>query len=240
MAAKFYHIKQWFIVLIAYLCFAPANAQVLAGIKNNTVSVAPGYTVSNGTNITVTGEITNIGVMPITDNVHVNLAIDTSTTTTPKYYWRSTHSYPVSNFLAGSTFSFSISDMAAVANSYKGGGTTIVVWTKVGFPTDTTTTTIDSVKTTLYIIAVPVGLNELNEFENSDIKLQNPIHENMQLNYDETIYTKVELLSLNGQSTLALIESKALSINHLSKGMYLLRFYDYKTQTYITKKMIIE
>lgn len=225
---------------ILVFCASSLGAQTLVGISNNTIAISPSNTLTNNSNFAVTGYVKNIGTTIITDDIHVNLAIDNSTTSTPNYVWRSTTSYPTTNILPGNTFSFSVTDVASTANLYKGGGggTTIVVWTKAGAVTNTT---LDSVFSSIYLIDVPaVGINQLDAFEASPIYIQNPAAETIHLNYDESIYTKVELNSIEGTRPKVLIHTKTLSVNNLAKGLYLLRFWNEKEKYYITKKIIIE
>ena len=247
LTIKLYHvplylklIKCVLFVITVGLC-NQLHAQVAVAINGGTVSISPSYTVTDATSYSAFGQVKNTGALAISNNVHVNLGIDTSSTLIPKYYWRSTTTYSVTNFAPGTTFTFEVSDVASSTANYKvgGNGTTVVIWALVGASTGTLGAS-DSAFTSVYIIGVPASINELLDFENSPIHFKNPIAESIQLNYDETFYTKVELLFLNGQLHSTLIENKTLVIDHLSKGIYLLRFYNSKQKTYITKKLIIE
>ena len=216
-----------------------SHAQISVGVYNQTIIATPSQTVSNGTSISVSGLIENKGTVSISDNIHVHLGIDTSTTAVPKYYWRVSTTYSLSNYNPGDTFAFTVTDVALTANSYKGGGdgTTVVIWATVGVPTNTATTH-DTAFTNVYI-ELPVSLYELLSFEQAAITFKNPTNELVHLNYDEVIYTKVELYNMDGK-LVSVLHNKILNISEYTKGLYLLIFYNEKQNIYITKKIIIE
>lgn len=225
-----------FIFIVISLVSLFAKAQTMVSINDATVAIAPSYTVTNGTFFTVMGSVKNVGTTNINNNtVHVHLAIDTSSTSTPKYYLRSTHSYSVTNFLPSQTFTFDVSDNADVANSYNidGGGTTVVIWGVVGFPTNDTTT-FDSVKTTIYVLPLPQSITEMELFEGELNKLPNPITQNIQFTNTEN-YT-IELINISGK-TIEIKNSK-LEIQNYYNGLYILRFRD-KQGNETSKKIII-
>lgn len=223
------------------LCSAFLRAQISVGVSGHTISVSPGYTVTSGTTITVTGLIENTGTLDINDNVHVHLAVDTSSTSVPKYYWRSTRTYALANFLSTNTFSFNVTDVVSTTNGYKvaGNGATIVVWASVGSPVGGQTTR-DSAFSNVYMIGVPAGVDDLMNFENSPIYFKNPITENVQLYYDENRYTLVELINASGQLMPNSIKDKILYIDTLEKGLYLLKFHTLLNGKQIIKKIVIE
>ena len=228
------------LVLLFVLPFSLLKGQTLVGITNQTVMVNPSNTVVNGSTVSVLGKFKNTGTTTITDQVHVNLAIDTSTTGIPKYYWRSTQTHYVSGFEPDSTISFAVNDIASVANKYKGGGggTIVIIWATVSNPTNSITTS-DSATTTIFIIDVPIGIEEVMNFEQWPIQFKNPISEQVQLKYNDLFYTKVELMDVNGKCLEQCIYNKTLHPEGLEKGLYFLRFYT-ETGNYITKKIIIE
>ena len=226
--------------IILLICGNSLWAQFSIGIHDYTLSVNPSYTVTNGSTIGVIGKFENKGTANINDNVHINLAIDTSSTSTPKYYWRKTQTYAVSSFSVGGAQTFTITDIASAANGYKvgGGGTTIVIWGRVGLLPETVSTN-DSAFTNIYIIDVPQNLKDIYEFEQSPIYFKNPITETVELNYEETIYTNVQLNDINGKHIFDVC-NKTLIVNELPKGLYLLRFWNEVQHIYVTKRIIIE
>ena len=233
--------KRYSILFCILIYIFSIKGQGLVSIINQTVLVTPSNTLTNGTAISVSGKVKNASNSAITDFIHVNLAIDTSTTSVPKYYWRSTISSYQNNLLPDSLINFTVNDIADVTNKYKGGGggTIIIIWATVGASTNTITT-IDSAKTKVFLINVPTtGLNDLNDFEKYPISFNNPATDVLQLNYDETVYTKIHLTDISGKP-IAEIWNKTLIVNELARGIYLLRFWDKKQNIYITKKIIIE
>lgn len=221
------------------------KAQTLVSIRNATVLITPGYTLSNVTSFTVSGSVKNAGTTTINADVHVNVAIDTSSTSTPKYYLRSTHSYTLTNFLPGTDFPFLLSDVASNTNGYKvaGNGTTVVIWAVVGFPTNTTTT-LDSAKTNLYIPGSPTGMEEKSFLENNPVYIQNPVTDQLILRYNHQEYKRVDMTDGNGK-TVGLIWDAAstaipefmVNVCHLPYGIYYIRFY--YDAGIITKKIIV-
>lgn len=230
--------KQLLSALFVFISLA-INAQTKVSINNTTVTISPSYTVNNGTPITITGQVKNVGTTTVTANVHVNMAIDTSSTGTPKYFKRSTATTPVVGFAPNAIFNFTVTDVADSGNGYKiaGNGTTIVIWSVVGLSTDTTTAQ-DSVFTNVYVIDV-TSIEDWSDFESKVISIQNPLTDNIKLMYDEKLYTKVELLTSDGKRIQSAIENGYLTISTLAKGIYYLSFTNSKTGQLFTKKIII-
>lgn len=92
-----YLYKLIYIHLFVFIAVV-VNAQPLVSINGGTVQITPSYTINNGTSFSVTGSLKNVSTYSVTNTVHVHLAIDTSSTSTPKYEIRSTHTYSVTNF----------------------------------------------------------------------------------------------------------------------------------------------
>lgn len=229
--------RAYILTLVLLVVYYTGNSQTLTTVSNNTVLISPSYTINSGTTYTVTGEVKNVGSATINNNVHVNVAIDTSSANgIKKYYWRSTKTYSVTNFLPNATFPFSVNDAATVPNGYKttGNGVTIVVWTSVGPLPNDNSATLDSVFTTIYILPLPQSIQE-ELMQKELIKLPNPITQNIQFtNTDNWI---IDLIDINGK----IIELKdfKLDILNYSKGFYLLRFRDLNMNT-LTKKILIQ
>ncbi len=221
------------------LLFVSAQAQTLVGISGSTLSVSPSNTVTNGTTVTVTGSVVNAGTTTITGALHVNLAIDTSSTSTPKYALHSTATYSVFNFAPAATQTFVLTDVVSNTNQYRvtGNGTTVIVWPVSGVITNTITTK-DSARTIIYIS--PTGANSIKEFEASPIYLKNPVSETIILNYDHSVYDRVELINMNGEIVLNAITDTTLLVSNCSKGLYFLRFYNKNKIGSVTKKVLIE
>lgn len=224
-----------FFIVIIFLIFGHAGAQTLVGIANTTVQVSPSYTLITGSSFSITGSVVNSGTTAISNNIHVHMAIDTSTTSTPKYYLRSTHSYSVTNFLPLQTLAFSVSDVADNTNAYKvnGGGTTVVIWAVVGFPTNDTTT-YDSVKTSIYVLPLPQNIHNLEEVNRVLNELPNPI--NQPILFIKSQGWTIELIDLNGKSIL--IKNQCLIPQDFVNGCYLIKFIN-ETGIVISKKIII-
>lgn len=234
--------------LLICLITIKANAQTV-GVFNQTIAVTPSYTLNNASTFSVTGSVVNAGNTAFSNNVHVNLGIDTSSTSTPKYVWRSTTTYSVTNFLPNQTFTFNITDVGSGTNGYKinGGGTTIIVWPIVGSITNTISTK-DTASTIIYI-TVPNSLNELNQFEGSSIYIQNPATEVLNFEFSvpmaigiNTEPILLELINSQGQCLLVqtvTTQNSKFSIQHFSSGIYYLRFYNKQLNKLITKKLII-
>ena len=226
------------LALIFLSHFLSVKAQSV-GIFGGTLTASPSNTVTDGTSVSVYGMFKNTGSTTITDYLHLNLAIDTSSTATPKYYWRSTVTYSVTNFAPGATHTFVVTDVASTTNSYKvgGNGTTVIVWPIAGAVTNSLTTH-DTARTIIYI-AVP-NINGIQEFEASPILLKNPVNENVILNYDESVYERVELINMEGQCVENAIKENILQVTDCSKGLYFLRFYHRDHIHFVTKKIMIQ
>lgn len=252
--------KHFLNVFFICVCLA-INAQTKVSINNATVNIIPSYTVNNGTSISITGHVKNVGTTTITANVHVNMAIDTSSTGTPKYFKRSTKTTPVVDFAPNAIFNFTVTDVADSGNGYKiaGNGTTIVVWTVVGLSTDTITA-LDSVLTTIYVIDV-TDIEDWKDSDNQSIFIQNPTLGGI-LNIEFLILNNehivVELINSQGKCLLKEIVSTHISthselpsggstatnnlklnINNCESGVYYLNFYNKEQNKTSTKKVII-
>lgn len=212
------------------------NAQTKVSINNATISISPSYTVNNATPISITGQVKNVGTTTITANVHVNMAIDTSSTSTPKYFKRSTATTPVVGFAPNAIINFTVTDVAHGGNGYKiaGNGTTIVVWTCTGLSTDTATIQ-DSVFSNVYVIDL-TSINEFTVFENNPIYFNNPAISTLYLNYNPMIYTSIELEDATGK-VISKIEDTTLGLSNYSKGIYYLKCHS--RNKIVTKKIII-
>ncbi len=210
-------------------------AQTLVGIYNHTLSISPNYTVNNNTSINVTGQVINLGTTNITGDIHVNIAIDTSSTSLPKYYWRSTMSYPVINLPPNGIISFNVSDVASDNNSYKvaGNGTTVVAWPIVGTLNDSLTCA-DSAFTNIYILPLTQDITELGLLERQLQNIPNPLTQDIQ--FTNTENWTIVLIDMNGKETE--IRNFKLEILDYSKGLYLFRFRN-KDGNNFTKKVII-
>lgn len=224
--------------LFFLLHFISVKAQSV-GILGGTLTASPSNTVSDGTSVSIYGMVKNTGSVTITDYLHLNLAIDTSSTATPKYYWRSTVTYSVTNFAPGATHTFVVTDVASAANNYKvgGNGTTVIVWPIAGAVTNSVTTH-DTARTIIFI-AVP-DINGIEEFEALPILLKNPVSENVILNYNESVYERVELIDMQGKCVENAIRENILQVTDCSKGLYFLRFYNRNKTAVVTKKLLIE
>lgn len=207
------------------------------GIAPSSLTITPNFTVLNTGTIAVLGDFKNTGTVSLTGTVTVNMAINTSTNTTPNYVFRNSSSYTVSAFSPLATKAFYVQDNASATNQYKvnGSGTTVVVWPVFN---GTTSTTSDSAFTSIIVI-MPNFINEYNTFENEILKISNPISQNIVLVYNELTYKVVELLNINGQ-VVQIINDHTLKVELLSKGLYYLNYYNSKTNKIITKKIVIE
>lgn len=239
-------IQQLLSALLVFISLT-INAQTKMSINNTTVSISPSYTVNNGTPITVIGQVKNVGTTTVTANVHVNMAIDTSSTGTPKYFKRSTATTPVVGFAPNAIFNFTVTDVAGNGNGYKiaGNGTTIVVWTVVGLSTDSITA-LDSVFTNIYVVDL-TSIEDWKYSENNNILIQNPASGVLNFKFlgsnNESI--SVELLNSSGKAIEILnvtggIQYSTFNIQHLSQGMYYLNFYNKNKNKIGTKKVIIQ
>ena len=214
-------------------------AQPLVSIDGTTVNIATSYTINSGDTYTVTGMVKNVGTTSFTNNVHVNVAIDTSSFAgVPKYYWRTTKTYSAMSMSLSATFPFAVTDVASTPNGYKtsGGGVTVVIWTSVGIVPNDSTTTKDSVFTTLYILPLPQSINEFDFFEKNPIYFNNPVTSMLYLSYEPTTYTSIELEDTYGKF-ISKIDSYTLNVSNYSKGIYYLKCHS--ANTTITKKIII-
>lgn len=219
------------------LSFIAIKAQTV-GIFASSLTVVPSNTVANGTTVSIYGQVINNGSTSVTDYLHLNLAIDTSTTGVPKYYWRSTITYSVTNFAPGTTHTFVVTDVASTANAYKvgGNGTTVIVWPIVGPVTNTTSTT-DSARTVIYIPG-PASTG-IHEFEKIPLLLKNPLDENTILDYDQEMYSRVELVGMDGKVMEQAVKDRMLMVTSCPKGIYFLRFYRRSGTGFVSKKLVI-
>lgn len=212
------------------------KAQPMLSISNATVQITPSYTINNGTSFSVTGSVKNVSTYSITNTIHVHLAIDTSSTSTPKYSLRSTHTYSVTNFLPNQMLAFNVGDVGSDANGYKtnGNGTTVVIWGVVGFPTNDSTT-YDSVKTTLFVLPLPQSIHNLEQAKNVLNAIPNPLTQTIIFTNNQNWI--IELIDLNGRVTN--IENSTLNIQHFPNGLYVLKLRD-EMGYEISKKIMID
>ena len=233
-----FSLKKYIVLIVAFSgIFFTFNAQVSVGIAG-TLTISPGYTVSNGTPISVSGNFYNNSSVPLTATVVVNLAINTSTAAIPNYVFRNSSSYSVAALAAGATHTFNITDVASTANQYQtdGNGTTVVVWPYVSGMGCSSTN--DSVFTKVYI-DLQAGLKEIEEFENHVLKIENPVSQSIILHYDQLIYRKVELVDINGK-VIENIRDAHLNASGLAKGLYYLNFYNSETERVVVKKILVQ
>jgi hypothetical protein len=223
------------IVLIG-LCFK-LNSQALVGIAG-TVTITPSNTVANSTPVSFTGYFKNNSSAPLTATVVVNLAINTSTAAIPNYVFRNSSTYTVTALTAGGTHTFNISDVVSTANQYQtdGNGTTVVVWPYVSGTGSVSTS--DSAFTVVYI-NTQAGVEEINEFESTLLKIENPVSKTVILQYDPLIYRKVELVDINGK-VVETIENSCLTISGLAKGLYYLNYHNSRTGRVVVKKILVQ
>ncbi len=226
---------KYFYLVISILYLGSLSAQPIVGIANTTVQVSPSYTLISGSTFSVSGSVVNTGTTTISNTIHVHMAIDTSTTSTPKYYLRSTRSYSVTNFLLLQTLAFSVSDVANNANGYKvnGGGTTVVIWAVVGFPTNDTTT-YDSVKTSIYVLPLPQNIHHLEELNRFLNEVPNPI--NQPILFTNSNSWSVEIVDVRGK--VVALKNSILTPSDFVNGCYLLKFKN-ERGFIISKKVII-
>lgn len=222
------------------------NAQ-LVSINNATIDIAPSYTLSHGDALTVTGAVKNAGNTTIIGNVHVHFAIDTSSTVgINKFLTRVSNTYPQSNFLPSSTFSFSLGDNASQSNAYKvaGNGITVVVWATVGQNPLDVSATKDSVLSHIYVLPPLQSIEDEKLFEENPITVQNPANAviHLQVSSSEFEDLKIELLNTEG----ILLFSKELEAsnfkiqtNNYKEGIYYLRLTNKNNHKQLTKKIII-
>lgn len=230
METMFKKTASLILILISYL---QANSQGLVGIYNQTISISPNYTISNNTNITVSGQVINTSTTNITGTIHVNIAIDTSSNSTPKYVWRSTMSYPVTNLTPNGTFFFNVNDNASNVNGYKvaGNGTTVVAWPVVGLPNDSLTCS-DSAFSNVYILPL---IQHIEELDNLLKQIPNPLAQDIQ--FVNASSWHIDLIDVQGH--IVEIQNSKLIIQNFSKGVYFLRIRNENGEVLI-KKIIIE
>jgi hypothetical protein len=221
------------LTLSAFVISLTAYCQGSLGISSLTIS--PSGTVTNASTITAQGSFVNTGTLTLAGTVTVNLAINTSTTSTPVYVIRNSATYTVSSFTTATTHTFAITDVASGANQYRidGNGTTVVVW-----PVMSNAAASDSGKVTVYV-QVPNSLEDLAAFEQEILKIENPLYHNLTLKYDELLYRTVELLNAQGQ-VVQVIQNKTLDISLLSPGMYYLNYHHQRSGRIVSKKLLIE
>lgn len=68
------------------------------GISAGSLTITPSFSVINTGITTVNGSFKNKGTLTLTGTVTVNMAINTSTTSTPNYVFRTSSSYSVTTF----------------------------------------------------------------------------------------------------------------------------------------------
>jgi hypothetical protein len=233
-----FYLKKYIVLIVAFSgIFFTLNAQVSVGIAG-TVTITPGNTVANATPVSFIGDFKNTSSAPLTATVVMNLAINTSTAAIPNYVFRNSSTYTVAGLAAGGTHSFSISDVASTANQYEtdGNGTTVVVWPYVAGSGSVSTS--DSAFTVIYI-NTQAGVEEINEFESTFLKIENPVTKTVILQYDPLIYRKVELVDMNGK-VIETIENSCLTISGLAKGLYYLNYHNSKTGRVVVKKILVQ
>lgn len=224
------------LILLSFFKLTLQAQQPLVGVNNSSFTIAPSYTVNNNTSITITGKAINAGTVVINGNVHVNMAIDTSLTSTPEYKWRKTVSYPVTNFLPNAIFNFTVTDVASNANGFKvnGGGTTVIVWCSVGTSNDTLSVK-DTAVNTIYVLPDVQSIQELNLLQLELNSLVNPITEDITLK--NTTNYQIELIDVNGKATV--MQNSELKLHNLAKGLYVLKLKR-ENGNELIKKIIIE
>lgn len=228
-----FYFRTVLLTLCAFVISLTAYCQGSLGITG--LSILPSGTVINTSTISAQGSFVNTGALTLAGSVTVNLAINTSTNSTPVYVIRNSATYTVSSFTTSSTHTFVITDVASGANQYRvdGNGTTVVVW-----PVMSNVSTSDSAKTTLYV-QMPAGIEDLAAFEQDLLKIENPVYHNISLKYDELIYRNVELLNAQGQ-VVQIIQNKTLYVNLLSPGIYYLNYHRTGSGRVVIKKLLIE
>lgn len=232
------HLKKiCFIIFVINFIGLNLRSQSSIGIVPSSISILPGDTVIDGTTINIYGNFKNTGSITLTGTVSVKMAINTSTTTAPFYVMRDSISYVISVFNPVSTQGFTLTDVASGANQYKtnGNGTTVVVWPVFN---GNTSTTSDSAKTTI-VVHLSNSVEDLAHFENDILKIKNPVFQNVELKYDDQIYQTVTLTNIDGQ-VVQVIQNNTLNVTMLSKGLYFLSFYNARSGTVVTKKIIVE
>lgn len=236
-----------FLIFILSSFVSKITAQGIVSIYNHTVSVSPSYTLSHGSSFTVAGSVVNTSSMSINGNVHVHFAIDTSSVGGQnKFLTRVSNTYPQSNFLPTSTFTFSLADNADIVNAYKvaGNGITVIIWATVGPNPNDSTTTKDSVYSHIYVLPPLQSLENENAFEENQLIVQNPVNSILEfrIQNSESELDYMELINSNGVILISQhinADQSSLSTHHLLKGIYYLRVTNKRTHTIITKKIII-
>lgn len=238
-------MKKIICVLNFCLLFSIYAKAQFVGVYNSTLSISPSYTIINNSTFSVTGQCINTGTAVLNGSIYVNLAIDTSSNSNPKYYWRKTIGYPVSNFLPNSTFNFSISDVGSGANGYKtnGNGTTVIVWCAANMPDDVISVS-DSASSSILVTPEAVSINEFEE--NHFITVENPTNFIINLKINNNYLNEdfdIELMNGFGQ----IIWNKKLekhtnciNTEQYLKGIYYLRITNTKNQKVNIKKIILE
>lgn len=232
------------IIGICSLCFVTfVHGQVSVSILPGSLNILPSNTVNNSSTFTVQGTVVNTGTAAITGTVTLKMAINTSTTSTPAYVFRTSSSYPVSTFQPSASQNFSLADIASSSNQYNtgivpgtGNGTTVVVWPVLSLPDGSTIVITDSVYDEIFVI-VPDNVEDLM-MEKSLIKIKNPVSQTLELVYNALLY-RVELKDMDGRFVKT-IDGYELNTSGLAKGMYYLSFHNLKSGNVLTRKVVIE
>lgn len=239
-------MKYKLLAFLVVLSVFKTNAQ-LVSINNATIDIAPSYTLNHGDALTVTGSVKNAGSTTIIGNVHVHFAIDTSSTLgVNKFLTRVSNTYPQSNFLPSSTFSFSLGDNASQSNAYKvaGNGITVVVWATVGQNPLDVSATKDSVLSHIYVLPPIQSLEDEKYFEENAVTVQNPAKSILECRMQNAEFKTIELINANGsliyhETIDPDIENLTFNISHLKEGIYYLRLTNKNNHKQLTKKIII-
>ncbi len=237
MSGKLYSLRiLFFILLFGRVITVRSQSQV--AIYNNTISISPSYTVTDGTFITAIGFVVNTGTANISTNISLQMAINTSTSGSASYSVVATHSFAVSSFSPGALESFSISTVASGANGFRtdGNGTTVVVWP---FITNSGFNTYADSAFTIVTIGEPTGIKELEVAFSKDVIIQNPAGNIISLVYNETVYATPELISVEGKLIAGVISNKVIFAEKLARGIYYIRFYHKEHNRYFTRKLIL-
>lgn len=229
-------MNRLFLSAIMIVLHFSTRAQVSLGVVGS-LTVSPSFTVANGTTIYVAANIKNTGTVTLNGTVGLKLNIDISTTSTPNYVFRAVAYFNVSGFAPNAIITQTVSDVAANYNQYKtdGNGVTVVVFPVFNGDSNTTS---DSVTTTVYVTLLN-GIDDVKAFEAELLKIKNPISQVTYLNYDEQLYSKVELLNVMGDVVVHVTDN-TLDVSALSNGLYYLNFYNSKTHQVVTKKILVE
>ncbi|MES2760922.1 MAG: hypothetical protein V4677_01900 [Bacteroidota bacterium] len=234
-------INKWkgLLVTIMVTSFFAGKAQGQLGIYNNSISITPGYTVSNNTSITASGQIINTSTTTVSGAVQMYMAVNTSTNSSPAYVIVQTNSFVVTNLTQGSTHPFSITTTASGVNNFKidGNGTTVVVWPIImsdpnPYPAH------DSAFTVVTILPL-IGIAELEASFAKEVIIENPVKGNIKLIYDDEVYTEPEMVSSSGTALKEIFKDKIIFTDKLTKGIYYIRFYNQTYQKYLVRKIIV-